>query len=162
MKKSELIKQAKDSLNEEYKKEFPDKTINNLLEKIYEVGKIFEKKGNLYYNSEAQLSKDSINNQFRRFKQIKQAVLSGNLLIIGKSGCQYNVKYVRTPEHGQAQIGIIGLSFTEKKVLQGYSVKMDTGLISVSCYGTSRTLELILHIGHNLGIEDPPQSQQKL
>jgi hypothetical protein len=93
----------------------------------------------------------------RQFYDIKQAIKKRKLVlsIVNNSGTQIKVNYIKNNE-------IQGISLTHLKALNNYPINYDKRAVSVCCYGTSRTLEVILSMAYKLGLtfEQTPQNQK--
>lgn len=106
---------------------------------------------------EYDLNLDSLINTLKQYQTIKNAIKNKRLILncVSNNGLNWDVSYVVKNQ-------IHSIPLIHKKTLSGYKLNYDTGAFCVSCYGTSRPLELILGFGCVLGLNfhDIPQSQQ--
>ena len=87
------------------------------------------------------------------YSEIRDAILNKKLVIRYCGGLNWDVEYIKDDD-------IIPLGLIYKKTLSNYYLNYNTGCYCVSCYGTSRPLELILGYSRRLGIiKSAPQEQ---
>jgi hypothetical protein len=99
--------------------------------------------------------KESLSGILRQFANVKKALTDGKLLLTHRGGLKWDCQYIENDD-----IHNIGLCV--KKALCSYPFSWDSSYWAMSCYGTSRPLEIILAFGYNLGLDfhNIPQNQK--
>lgn len=90
-----------------------------------------------------------------QLSDIRKAIKNRRLVVKFEGGLKWSAGYIKGNEYQ-------GIGLTIMKLLCPYRINYNDGNYTMSCYGTSRPLEIILSYGYNLGLtfHDIPQRQQ--
>lgn len=100
-------------------------------------------------------SKDEQEFILKQYANIREAIKEQRLVINWCGGLSFNVHYITDNK-------LVGIGLIFKKSLCGYRFNWKEGNHVINCYGTSRTLEIIEHYAHNLGLKEFEQAQQTI
>jgi len=129
-----------------YEREFPR-----------EDGKAYAKKMYTKEINDYLLTREGQEITLKELANIKKAIQEKRLVVRWIGGLYWTTGLVEDSQ-------ITGISLINMKTLCPYKLNYDKRAYCVSCYGTSRPLEIILNYGYNLGLsfKDIPQNQQIL